>query len=290
MADHTSSMIATVPSKDALLSSAQKLPASPQVLVQLALLLLDVNSALSQIAKLLKRDAALAARILRISNSPTYGGSGSIASVDEAVSRVGFGEVYRLTGLASVAQMTSKPLAIYGVSGTQVRDNTLFCAVACEAIARVAKLDSQAAYTAGLMRSCGKLVLNEFANELRERVRPFDVARGDALSTWEQGALGITSSEVATIVLESWGFPSVIIGAVRDHYQVGDSTLNEKLTLPLHLAACMAAVQGFALPGEQVYWTATPAQLSQVGLNQAAFGELGKVVLKAFESLRASVQ
>ena len=74
--------------REKLIATARSLPAAPQVLTELGQLLQDINVELDQIADLLKRDAALAARIIRISNSTVFGGSGRIAAIEEAVNRV----------------------------------------------------------------------------------------------------------------------------------------------------------------------------------------------------------
>jgi len=59
--------------REKILVTARNLPAAPQVLARLGELLLDVNTGLGEIAALLKRDAALVARIIRISNSVVLG-------------------------------------------------------------------------------------------------------------------------------------------------------------------------------------------------------------------------
>ena len=99
--------------REKILEAARNLPAAPQVLGGLSELLQDVNADLDQIAHQISLDAALASRVIRISNSVVYGGTVRIASVDEAVSRVGFGEVLRLVGIATVASMIDREFVCY---------------------------------------------------------------------------------------------------------------------------------------------------------------------------------
>ncbi len=88
--------------RDIILQHAQKLPAAPQVLGGLLGTLEVANTALDQIAAQIRVAPALSARVLRISNSAAFG-SGSVASsIEEAVSRVGFAEITRLVGVATV--------------------------------------------------------------------------------------------------------------------------------------------------------------------------------------------
>ncbi|MFA5265584.1 MAG: HDOD domain-containing protein, partial [Opitutaceae bacterium] len=91
----------SVLTREKLFEIARTLPAAPRVLASLGDLLQDANVGLDEVANLIKRDAALAARIIRMSNSIVYGGKGGlrIGAIEEAVNRVGFSEVYRLVGM-----------------------------------------------------------------------------------------------------------------------------------------------------------------------------------------------
>src|SRR3954470_6380410 len=157
-------MIAThTISREALLHVVKTLPAAPQILAQLGHLLLDINSDLSDITSLLKRDAALTTRIIRISNSAIYNTGRPFASLEESLARVGFTEVYRLTGFAAAAQLADQKLPFYGISGAQLRENALLTALIMEALAPLAGVDSGLAYTAGLLRSVGKIAIDRLA-------------------------------------------------------------------------------------------------------------------------------
>jgi len=141
------------------------------------------NSDLTDITLLLKRDAALTARIIRISNSAIYNTGLPFASLEEALARVGYTEVYRLTGFAAVAQLADQQLSLYGVSGVQLRGNALLTALIMEAAAPEAGLDAREAYTAGLLRSTGKIALDRL---VKGRGLGFDGAAGEGLATWKR--------------------------------------------------------------------------------------------------------
>jgi len=141
--------VAAALAREKIFLIAQNLPAAPQVLARLGELLLDVNTGLDEIAALLKRDAALVARIIRISNSAFYAGDGQIGSIEEAVNCVGFGEVYRLAGVATTGRLVDRALTYYRVDAEPLREHMLYTALACEALAEKCDLDGRSAYTAG---------------------------------------------------------------------------------------------------------------------------------------------
>ena len=153
-------MIATPIPRETLLHVVKQLPAAPRIMSQLGHLLLDPNSEMSEVTELLRRDTALTARIIRISNSAFYNAGQPYGTLDEALARVGYMEVYRLTGLAAVSQMSDHALAMYGVSGAQLRENSLLTALVAEVLASMAGIDSRVAYTAGVLRSVGKIALD----------------------------------------------------------------------------------------------------------------------------------
>src|SRR5258707_2224137 len=153
-------MIATSFSRERLMQAVKTLPAAPRILAQLGRQLLDLNSDIADVTPLLKWDTALTARVMRIANSVACNAGEPVASLEEALVRVGFNEVYRLTGFAAVAQMSDQRLALYGIGGAQLRENSLLTALVMEALAEKIGKDAQAAYTAGLLRSIGKTALD----------------------------------------------------------------------------------------------------------------------------------
>ena len=71
--------------------AAEKLSAGPRIFARLVEMMLDPRTDIQAVADLLKRDAVLSVRILRVANSAAVGGqaSGAIADLEEALQRVG---------------------------------------------------------------------------------------------------------------------------------------------------------------------------------------------------------
>lgn len=248
-------MIVPPISREALLHVVKNLPAAPRILAQLGQLLLDPNSDLSDVIALLKHDSGLTARVIRVSNSAVYGGGSRAGCLEEALLRVGFNEVYRLVGLAAVAQISDDALRNYGVSGARFRENSLFSAFVMEVLAPQLEIDPRAAYTAGLLRSTGKIAIDRLAPG-PVYVRNYATAgKSRPLDEWELELVGIDNCMAAATVLEEWRFPAQISGAIRDHYRPGSTST--AMAHLLNLASGCAASAGFALPGEQSYWDST---------------------------------
>ena len=277
-------MTVTPISREALLHVVKTLPAAPQILAQLGQLLLDINSDLADITLLLKRDAALTTRIIRISNSALYNTGLPFASLEEALARVGYTEVYRLTGFAAVAQLADQHLALYCITGVQLRENALLTALIMEAAAPAADLDPREAYTAGLLRSTGKVAIDRLTKGGGIR---FESDTNDGLAAWETAYAGMTNVEASAMILDEWRFPSDTVEAIRDHYLEEPTAF--PLTHLLHLAAGAAERRGLGLPGEGRYWNTSPEKFSAAGLSPDEFESALSRAFDQFQAVRSAV-
>jgi len=273
-----------------LLQLAQQLPASPQILLKLSVMIDNLNCTLEDIAQLLRRDATLAARIIRISNSAVYGSHANISSVEEAVGRVGFSEIFRLTGLAAATQLTREHLPFYGHNGEQLRDNTIVTALAVEALARQVKMDSRYAYATALLRSMGKLVLDRFVKKHLTPMQHYNRSGMPTLLTWEENILGCNNANVAALILESWKFPASITEPIKQHYLIEPPTgAHSRVTYLLNLASGVACDLGFPLPGEANYWESADKKITEAGLTGVNLLTAGEEAWESFESMRDSL-
>jgi HD-like signal output (HDOD) protein len=282
-------MLVSPISREALIKIVATLPSAPQVLAQLGRLLLDMDADLSDLIALVKNDKMLTVRILRIANSPAYNTGQPFSVVDEALICVGFNQIYRLTGFAAAAQFAEQKLDFYGLDGRRLRENSLFTALMMEALARPAKIEPRLAYTAGLLRSTGKLALERVANEASAtgfQDRPGDDA--PALGDWEMTFAGMNNCEAAAVVLGEWRFPSPMVNAVRDHYLLEPETASP-LAYLLNVAAASADRCGYGVPGEGRYWSLTPEKRAAIALDDQQIEDAVERALDNFATVRSAV-
>ena len=267
--------------RERILEIARSLPPAPRVFAELDALLRDPNSQLPLIADLIKRDATLAAHIIRLGNGVVFGGEQRTGSVEEAVARVGFHEIFRIVGDVASGQLADRALVYHGVSAEELREHMLHTALVCEHLAQECGLDARSAYTAGLMRPLGLLVLDRMADRY-EKVEPFHPVRDGDYLTWEARRFGFASAEVAAIVLTEWSFPAEIVEAVRNQYLIRSDDLGHPLACLLNLACGLVAESGFGLPGETRQWDNSLWKIDQLGLTDARFRAVGERASKAF--------
>ncbi|HZZ57453.1 MAG TPA: HDOD domain-containing protein [Opitutaceae bacterium] len=269
-----------------LLELAARLPAAARILSSLQILLVDPNTSLEDVCALIKLDMALTARAISISNSAYYGLSAKNSSLEEAVGYVGFNEVYKLVAITVATQMAQDDLRFYRCSALRLWENTMAHALAMEALAQFAGIHPRHAYTAGMMRSLGKSVLEMFAREALAPSQAFDPSAGQTLEAWEHATFGCDSAAVGARVLRTWHFPEEICAAVE-----GQRHPAGKGALLLYLSTRVVHELGLDLPGEDSLWEKPDA----ADLAAAGFGEtemrLAWLQAKAmFERLQLALQ
>lgn len=275
--------------RDSILEHARKIPAAPQVLAGLCELLQDVNTDLDQIAAEIRVDPALAARVIRIGNSPVFGSGQRLSSVDEAVNRVGFSEVLRLVGTATVAGMVDRTLNAYGIPAERLRESLLLHALASEALGGLADVDPHTAYTSGLLRAVGMMVLDRVG---RARVTPaevYDARQFPNYVAWETARFGVSSIEATTMILDDWRFPAETVAALQEHLLLGQAGLEDRLACVLNLAGAVVAESGLALAGDVACWALTPEKLAGAGLDEEQFRAAAAHAKTAFDRQRAAL-
>jgi len=249
---------------DTIVSLGSKLPPAIGIFSRLRALLDDADSDLDDIVELLRVDPALTFQIIRLSNSALYGLRSRSQSLDEAVARVGFGEIHQLVGLVVSRQVFQGDLALYGIPAGRLWENAVAIGALATAFATRSGGHAGSAYSAGLLRNLGKIVLNNHARGMKY---PGEAEQPD-IFTWEKSVHGTTAPEATAVLLDHWRFSFDISGAICTHRApeaAGEFTAG---AATLHLACALAAEWGCALPGEAAGWRRDAAMCALAGLEE----------------------
>jgi HD-like signal output (HDOD) protein len=295
----------TVP-RETLMHVMKTMPAAPQVLSRLRKMTQDPDVDMGDIAALLKCDPALTARIIRVANSPVYCVGSEYSSLEQALARVGMSEIYTIAGFAAVVQMTNQNLRLYGITGAELRENSLLTALIMEALAKQIGIDAQEAYSAGLLRSIGKIALEgltyssgllrsqgslslgSVAKSGAHKVT-YDPVTGGALGEWETGLVGFSNCDAAAFILAEWRFPDAMTSAIGSHYAPEGDAANPVLSNLLNVAAGAADTLGFGLAGEQGYWSVRTERMAAVGVDAQQLEDASTRGLERFCALHTAV-
>lgn len=253
--------------RETILRLAQKLPTSPQIFGRLGRLLNDLNSDLESIVKIVAVDSGLTARVIRLSNSVFFRAGEPVRSLEEAVGRVGFREMHRIVGVATSEQVFQTGLPVYNLTSAEVWESAVVTALAMECLAREVGEDENEAYTVGLLRPIGKLVLNFLIQAEHPGINCPESETLD-LPKWERAWAAVTSNEAGSMILEEWKMPESVVLGVRDHYRPLEGP--SRIGAMLHVACSITQQLGKGVRAEQRQWGVTPEILSMARLTETS--------------------
>lgn len=188
------------------ISGVETVPPSIRVLARLSALISDYNSTIADVVELIRFDPSLTSVILRVSNSAVFGGNQQITNLEDAVNRLGFREVYRITAAVAARHILEHDLSAYGVSAQEQWSRSLSSAIVGEALAGLIGENPATAYTTGLLQRVGKWCINKHLQDFRPDVF-FDPNEGASVTVWEKKVMGFDSARVGGAVLKKWNFP-----------------------------------------------------------------------------------
>lgn len=245
-----------------IVSLGARLPPSLGVLGRLQALLEDADADLVDIVELVHIDPALTFQVIRLANSALYGLRSRCESLEDAVARVGFGDIHQIVGLAVSRQSFQGELPVYDIAGGRLWENAVATGTLCAQFAELAGADARHAYATGLLRNIGKVVLNNHAPHLRY---PGEGVAAD-VHAWEKHQHGFSAAEVSAVLLDHWRFSPEMVGAVCGHRAPEESAEFAAGAARLHLACSVLTEWGCQLPGESGGWRRDEEMLARAGV------------------------
>jgi HD-like signal output (HDOD) protein len=199
-----------------LVAALGPLPPTAQVLARLQSLLANPNSDLGDIATLLRLDAGMTTRIIKISNSTWYSRGSPCHTIEESVNRIGFREVFQVVSIAVSSALVAQPLAAYGRDAVATWRESVSCAFAGELIAECLGEDTAASFMNGLLHAIGRQAFNRYASaagrNFADEGFPVEFSGGEFVM------LGFTQADAGACMLKKWSFTAENIEPVRRQY------------------------------------------------------------------------
>jgi putative nucleotidyltransferase with HDIG domain len=269
---------------DHYLNQTQTLPPAPQVLVRLLSLLASPDVDAGRIVELVEVDPALTAKVLQRCNSAAAGALEPVAHLNQAVARLGFDEVYRLTASVIAESTLGGSHKAYGLDPGALWRHSAATAIAGRVVARLAGGDENLIFTAALLHDIGKLILN--ASLKGDEFPAFGVGLSDqSFVEIEKAMFGAEHAELGGRILERWGFPANLVRAVWHHHEPLLARPHELSASCVYLADLIAHIVGYG-PGHQAF--AIRGRGEVMALLEITFTDLEKLVIETDEQLKQS--
>jgi HD-like signal output (HDOD) protein len=238
------------------------LPSFPEVAVRVRRILSDPKSSVDQVVRVVGSEPALAARLLRISNSASLNRSGkTVTDLRTAINRIGYNMVRSASISFAMLQIrnSNKLVGLEDHLENLWKRSTEVAALAFVLARTCTRLNPDEAMLVGMMHGIGKLYVLTRATSHPELFANA-ATLGEIIEEWHPS--------IGKAILENWGFSDVMAQAVGDQLDHSRTEMEApNLTDILAIAVVMADYSADAAALEEALKELPEA--ARLGLNEA---------------------
>jgi len=271
--------------KQKILEGIDELPPMPAVVIKAQGLLADPNSSANELAALLETDQSIATRVLKMANSAFYGMSGRVSSIKHASLVLGYQNLSQIISVAGMHKALDKKLPGYGFDSEELWRHSLSVALGAKLIASRKNPEMEmVAHTAGLVHDVGKIIMDPFVLEEKQRFDAFLLQEQQTYLNAEQQILGFDHAEIAAEVCKKWSIPEITSSAIRYHHSPSSSQEVE-LAFILHMADYISLMSGEGYEEEDYLYELEDGTMDYLDFNQNDISEMTFELMESVANL-----
>ena len=271
----------------AVTRSANDLEALPASVTRLAAIASKKDWNIGEIEQTVSLDQALSLRLLRAANSAASAARMPIATIRDAVVRVGVGKLLSMATATSVKGRMTGALPAFGLSEGELWRHSVGTALAAEAAQGFCEeMLPPETHAAALLHDIGKLVLGRFLDpEIQEVLA---LAREQGHLSWmraEVELLGVHHGELGGLIAQHWQLPPRLVTGIIHHHTPDEA--NDPIADVVHVANVAAKRVGAGPVVDDDDVRLNPSSMSRLKLNEKGFEMLCRQVEKRLEQVLA---
>ena len=257
-----------------------QIPPQPYVLHELGKLLAAPSENPKAIAALIRRDAGLTARVLRLANSPLHSRGKRIEGVDKAVQAIGPSRIAGIVKGLPPGTASGVRERFYQRFWERSESIALLAALVARAQLAACNVSPDLAHMAGMFHACGVPIL-------MQRIPDYGLSfRLSAQGGWpdcgeENRRFNTDHAVVGFFAARHWRLPAIICEAIRYHHETLDAgydaiTLVSILQMARHLYHCATGIR-------DEDWPVLKRQvLEEIGVDGGGAREFEEEILEKF--------
>lgn len=263
---------------DKILAKVTEIPTLPSSVLQVMQMIEDPLCSAADLSRVITSDPSLAAKVLKLANSPFYGFRQKISNIPQAVTLLGFATLKN-------ALLSAAVFDLFRLTGTGFDMNALWkhsvgTATAAKLFAkRVRYPNSEKAFTAGLLHDVGKVVIARYLPSSLYTVMQVVHDEHLAMFDAEQKAIGLAHPSFGGWVLAKWGLPTALVEAVEFHHHPTRSKFAFDLAGIVYLANIMTHRGNIGCGGDTLMREVDPLVLEYFGLNEGTLHALQQTLI-----------
>lgn len=268
-----------------IMKTFKVLPTVPVAASRAIQLLNETDVDMGEVADLLLADQVMAARIIRIVNSPLYKLLQEIDSIRQALIYLGPQRVFEIILTSCFLELTD--------SQSRSPLKMQYCWEHAFGVALIAKklasysenISQDHAYIAGILHDIGEVILSQ--QRQNEFTRVMVLARDRELDLYEaeMEVFGTSHAEIGGLLAELWHFPEIYCDVIKHHHDAQQDSMSS-LTHLVQIADKICLSVGFCCK----YDSAEQREGQVYGLNMPEIErQLGQLGIKNINEFRTSL-
>jgi len=191
----------------------------PQVALKISRMLNSDNYGMKEIAKEIRNDQIISAKVIQLCNSAFMGLKSKISSVDQAIVLLGEKALVKIVLQSSMELFYQDIEKGYSLTKGGLYYHAIATATAAEQIAKLTKkAEPDIAYTAGLLHDIGKIVLDQFIAQVFPTFFDRIFNEKEDLLAVEENLLGIDHTAAGKRLAELWKLPENFQQTILNHH------------------------------------------------------------------------
>ena len=262
--------------QERLEGNLQELPVFHTVAVKLQQLLSSRSFEIDDVIELISEDQSLSGRVLKVANSSYYAGLNKIATIKDAIIRLGAQEIANMAMLASQFEFYNSPNETLNRLMQSLWGHALACAVGAKWLTRKAGYPGMAseAFMGGLMHDIGSLAHLKVLDDI-QKSKESSVLFSDQLISEIMEAM---HEEVGYNLMKAWNFPDFYCDIAKNHH-AAEFDQSNILLVSVRLSNLTCKKLGRSLyPADPTISIFSAPEAHFLGLKEIALAELEIII------------
>lgn len=273
-----------------IVGSIPLLSASASQLLQLTA---KPDHELMDVIRLVKTDANLTARVLKVVNSAAFALISSVSSIDRAISYLGERIVVSIAIGDCAGKLFEKELAGYEAAGGDLWKHDLRTAIAAREVVvqSSAEISSDLAFTAGLLHDIGKALISDYLQDSAPEAIGLITSQDskDYLEAEEQ-IVGFDHTQAGYELAKAWQLPEELTEVIRYHHNPAEAAeAHRELVYAVHLGDNIAMMGGFGTGSDSMQYRLDANYSDYFNLSPKTLANIMLTVDMEFEKLGYSL-
>lgn len=228
-----------------IVNRIQEIPPFPQTIMRIIELTNDPKSGAKDLEAEIMKDQGLTTQVLKLANSAFYRGRRSIDTVVDASVLLGFSAIQSMVLATVVGSVMDRELPGYALEKEALWKQSQISAIMTRAIAKKVKYKKpDQAYTAGLLRDIGKVILDKFVQDSYEDIYALVENESKSFIVAEEMVLGYHHGQIGAKIAEKWNLPEELVEVIACHHNPAVAFVNPELVAITHISDSLVMMMG----------------------------------------------